>query len=103
MPALAMAVGAIAVNDEEGQDEPGYALVTGYPDKASASKAAKKECVSAGNDTCEVAVWFETCGAYAGSKKYYGTGWGSTLAKAESMALEKCGSKACKVIVSDCE
>lgn len=102
-PAMAMAIGAIAVDDEEGSDEPGYGFVSGYDSKEAARKAALGECKKAGNDDCQVVLWFETCGAYAASEKFYGTGWGATLAKAEGMALEKCGDKSCKVVVSDCE
>ena len=101
-PAMASAIGAIAVDDAEG-DDPGYGFVTGYDSKDEARKAALKECKNAGNDNCRLVVWFETCGAYAASEKYYGTGWGSTLAQAERKAVEDCGGKSCKVVVSDCE
>lgn len=99
----AFAVGAIAVDDEEGEDEPGYGFSSGHDDKAEASKAALKECRKAGNKSCKVVVWFETCGAYAASKKYYGVGWGSNAAKASQMALDKCGNKACKIKIAECE
>ena len=39
----AFAVGAIAVDDEEGDEEPGYGFSSGHDDKAEASKAAMKE------------------------------------------------------------
>jgi len=101
-PTAAMAVGAIAVDDEEGDTEPGYGFATGYATKEEARAAAMQECKSSGNKNCQVVAWFETCGAYAASKKYYGAGWGSTKKKAENMALEKCGG-GCSIVVSDCE
>lgn len=102
LPLSAFAIGAIAVDDEEGEDEPGYGFVTGYDNKDEARRDALKECKKSGNTGCKVVAWFETCGAYAASKKYYGAGWGGTKQKAEAMALDKCGGK-CRVIVSECE
>lgn len=102
LPLSAFAIGAIAVDDEEGDVEPGYGYVTGYDTKGEASREALKECRKSGNKNCKVVAWFETCGAYASSKKYYGVGWGSTKQKAEAMALEKCEGT-CRVAVSDCE
>lgn len=101
-PMTAMAVGAIAVDDEEGDTEPGYGFVTGYDSKDAARKEALKQCKDGGNSSCKVVAWFEKCGAYAASAKYYGAGWGASKQKAESMALEKCGDK-CRIAVSDCE
>jgi len=102
LPLSAFAIGAIAVDDEEGEDEPGYGFVTGYDNKDEARRDALKECKKSGNTGCKVVAWFETCGAYAASKKHYGAGWGATKQKAEAMALEKCGSK-CRVAISECE
>ena len=98
----ALAFGAIAVNDEQGMsaEEAGYGLGWGSTQKEAETNAVK-ECKSAGNDTCKVAVWFEQCGAYAGDRVNYGIGYGSSLKAAESMALESCPN--CKVIVSDCQ
>ena len=48
-------------------------------------------------------VWFESCGAYAASKKYYGVGWGASEAKAREMALSRCGNDHCKVVIAECE
>ena len=103
MPMSAFAVGAIAVDDEEGQDEPGFGYVTGADSEAAAKAGALKECRASGNKNCKVAVWFKQCGAYAASKKYSGIGYGSTKKVAENKALEECGNGACKIIVSDCE
>lgn len=102
LPMSVFAIGAIAVDDEEGQDEPGYGFVTGADSKEEARKGAMKQCKEAGNNNCKVVAWFEACGAYAASKKYYGVGWGASKPKAEKMALDKCGG-GCKVVVSDCE
>jgi hypothetical protein len=103
LSANVFATGAIAVDDEEGDEEPGYGLVVGHDDKAAASKAALAECKKAGNKACKVVVWFDKCGAYAASKKFYGVGWGATEAAANKMALAKCGNKACEVKVAECE
>src|SRR5262245_14315482 len=76
----AFAYGAIAVDDEEGDDEPGYGFVTGEDSKEAAQSKALKECRKHGNKNCKVVVWFQKCGAYAASKKYYGYGYGATKA-----------------------
>jgi hypothetical protein len=60
-----------------------------------------RECKSVGNDSCEVAVWFEQCGAYAGDRVNYGIGYGASAKKAERMALKDCPN--CQIIVSDCQ
>lgn len=103
MPIGAMAAGAIAVDDEVGETEPGYGFVTGYDTREEASRAAMKECRKSGNKNCQVVARFDKCGAYASSKKYAGAGWGATKKAAEKMALEKCGNQRCEVRVSDCE
>lgn len=102
IPLSAVAAGAIAVDDEEGDDEPGYGFVTGAESRDAAGKAALKQCKESGNSNCKVVARFDTCGAYAASKKYYGAGWGSTKQQATKMALEKCGT-GCKIIVAECE
>ena len=99
----AMATGAIAVDDEEGDEDVGYGIATGHDSKDAAQKAALAQCRKAGNKNCRIAVWFEGCGAYASSKKYYGVGWGKTLKAAESKALEACGRSSCAVEVSECD
>lgn len=103
IPFQASAAGAIAVDDQVGDAEPGYGFVTGEEDREAAGKAALKECRKSGNKNCQVVARFDKCGAYASSKKHSGAGWGNTVKAAEKMALEKCGSENCKVHVSDCE
>ena len=97
----AFAAGAIAVNDSQGTaaDEAGYAVGYGGS-KKEASANAVKECKSVGNESCEVVLTFEQCGAYVGNKASYGTGVGSTEKAAQKAALEMCPE--CKLIVSDC-
>ncbi|HMS04225.1 MAG TPA: DUF4189 domain-containing protein [Burkholderiaceae bacterium] len=102
LSAGAHAAGAIAVDDDEGEDEPGYGFVTGAANRDEAGRKALQECRKSGNDNCKVVARFDTCGAYAASKKYYGVGWGNTKAKAIDMALENCRGK-CKVHVAECE
>lgn len=100
--APAFAFGAIAVNDSQGTaaDEAGYGVGWGSSRK-EAERNAVKTCRDAGNDTCEVAVWFETCGAYAGDRVNFGIGYGGTKKEAQRMALDDCPN--CKLIVSDCQ
>ena len=103
MPVLALATGAIAVDDEQGDEEPGYGIAVGKDGKDAAQRAALSECRKAGNKNCKSMVWFEGCGAYASSTSYYGVGYGKTLKAAEKMALDACGKKSCEVKVSDCD
>lgn len=102
-PLGAMAFGAIAVEDEEGQTEPGYGLVTRADSRESAGRAALAMCTKSGNDNCKVIARFDKCGAYASSSQRYGAGWGLTESAAKEMAMEKCDEQACRVRVSECE
>ena len=99
----AFAFGAIAVDDERGETEPGYGFVVGEKSEAAAKAKAMRECRRSGNDNCRVVVWFKKCGAYATSKRYYGYGYGATKAVAVKNALEACNRNSCKVIVAECE
>lgn len=103
LPLGAFAAGAIAVDDDEGDTDPGYGVVTGAGSRDEAGRAALAECKKQGNKNCKVAVRFDTCGAYASSKKYSGIGFGASLAVAKSKALDECGNSACKIIVAECE
>jgi hypothetical protein len=103
MPLSSFAIGAIAVDDEEGETDPGFGYVTGMDSESAAKAGALKECSSQGNKNCKVAVWFKQCGAYAASKKYSGIGYGSSKRVAEAKALDECGNSACKIKVSECE
>ena len=87
----ALAFGAIAVDDQQGLSagEAGYGLGWGSS-RAEAEHNAIKECRSAGNDSCNSAVWFEQCGAYVGDRVNYGIGYVSIKRQAERMALDKC-------------
>lgn len=98
------AIGAIAIDDEEGNsaNDIGYGL--GFGDsKESASREALRKCRAAGNTNCAVKVWFESCGAYAVSRRYYGVGWGRDIETAERNALKQCNNSACKIAVSECD
>lgn len=97
-----LAFGAFAVNDAQGvaAEEAGYGAGWGSTQK-EAERNAMKSCQEAGNDSCEVAVWFEQCGAYVGDRVNFGIGYGDTKRAAESMALQDCPD--CKVIVSACQ
>ncbi len=102
-PLPVLAAGAIAVDDEEGDNpgEVGYGVGYGSS-RDEAASAALAECRKAGNKSCKVAVRYDTCGAYAASKEHYGVGWGANKMTATAKALEACGA-GCKLVVADCE
>lgn len=100
--ATSFGAGAIAVDDEQGEKEPGYGIVTGYETRDQAGQAALAECKKS-NQNCKVVARFDTCGAYAASLKYYGVGWGSTAADAQAMAMDNCSNSNCRIVVVDCE
>ena len=99
----ALAAGAIAVDDSVGTkaSEAGYGVGSGSTREKAAADAVA-QCKKAGNDSCEIAVRYDMCGAYAASTEYAGIGWGKSEADARKKALEDCGDSACKVVVSDC-
>ncbi|MBF0133215.1 MAG: DUF4189 domain-containing protein [Magnetococcales bacterium] len=99
----AWAVGAIAIDDQMGDDEPAYGVAVGEDDKRSAKRAALKYCRQEGGSNCRFIVWFETCGAVAVSEDYYGYGYGRTKAKATADALKMCGSNECNIVSAECE
>ena len=101
-PGSVFAYGAIAVDDSVGETDPAYGFATGEDTKEAAQRKAMKYCKENG-ENCKVVVWFETCGAYATSKKYYGYGYGSTKAKATADALKMCGRNNCQIVVAECE
>ena len=102
-PAQAFCAGAIAVDDERGETEPGYGFVTGKDSREEAARAALYECRRSGHSNCKVVVRFDECGAYAASKNFYGVGWGSSEKTARSKALDQCGHDTCRIVVSECE
>ncbi len=103
LPMGAFAAGAIAVDDEEGDTDPGYGVITGAASRDEAGREALAECKKQGNKNCKVVVRFDKCGAYASSKKNSGIGFGGTLAVARTKAMEECGASGCKIIVAECE
>jgi hypothetical protein len=103
LPLSTWAAGAIAVDDEEGDTEPGYGVVVGAGSRDEAARDALAQCRKEGNKGCKVAVRFDTCGAYASSRKNFGVGYGRSVDVARTMAMNECGTKACKIIVAECE
>ena len=103
LPGLAGAVGAIAVDNQQGDGSPGYGIVTGKGSQREAEGAAMAECRRKGNERCRIAVWFNGCGAYASSSRTYGVGWGRTVEIASANAMEKCDQRSCKVHVAGCD
>ncbi len=102
LPLGAYAAGAIAVDDEEGERDPGYGVVTGASSRDEAGRGAMAECRKQGNKACKVAVRFDACGAYASSRKNSGIGYGKTEDVARTMAMNECGTRACKIVVAEC-
>lgn len=103
LPLGAFAAGAIAVDDEEGERDPGYGVATGESSRDDAGRAAMAQCRKQGNKNCKVAVRFDSCGAYASSRKNSGIGYGKSEDVARTMAMNECGTKACKIVVAECE
>lgn len=101
-PASAFAIGAIAVDDSVGDRDPAYGFSYGLDSRQAAERKALGYCAQHG-DNCKVVVWFETCGAYASSDHYYGYGYGVSKQVAIDDALEMCGHRGCRVVVSACE
>jgi hypothetical protein len=103
-PISAFAIGAIAVDDVEGDSasDVGYNVVGGFDSELSAKGAALKACRDAGNKNCKIGVWYKRCGAYASSKDATGWGTGGSKSEASQNALDGCGA-GCKVVVADCE
>jgi len=98
----ASAIGAIAVDRQAGM-EPAYGYSLGYGSRKDAEAAAIGFCRQYGGTDCQAMVWFETCGAYAESKKYFGIGWGVDRDTAKNKALQHCSSNSCMVLVAVCE
>lgn len=98
----ASAIGAIAVDRQAGM-EPAYGYSLGYGSRKDAEAAAIGFCRQYGGTDCRAMVWFETCGACAESKKYFGIGWGADRHTAKSKALQYCRSNSCMVLVAVCE
>jgi hypothetical protein len=103
LPLASFAAGAIAVDDEEGETDPGYGVITGAASREEAGRQALAECTKQGNKNCKVALRFDKCGAYAGNARYFGVGWGNTLQAAQKKALDDCARSSCKVLVAECE
>ncbi len=104
-PMSAFAVGAIAVDDEEGDkaSDVGYYVATGEDSEGAAKKAAMKGCRELGMKNCKIGVWFTKCGAYAASKENYGYGTGKSKQAASDAAIDGCGQKSCKVVAAECD
>jgi hypothetical protein len=100
-PMAASAAGAIAVDNAATPVSYKYGAVAGDFSKDQAAAQALNECGKSGN-ICQVAVRFEACGAYAVSATNDGTGFGRTPAAASAMALNVCGSRSCRVVISKC-
>lgn len=103
-PAVSFAAGAIAVDDDvaTGAGDAGYGVGSGDT-RDEAGAAALKACKKSGNDSCQIVVRYDKCGAYASSKKHAGIGWGNSEDVARTKAMSDCGNDNCKVVVADCD
>jgi ABC-type sugar transport system substrate-binding protein len=99
----ALAIGAIAVDDGGKQMQSGYGYSLGFSTQKAAETAAIAYCQEYGGTNCKAIVWFETCGAYAESSRFYGYGYGNDRNTAKSQALAMCSDKSCKILVAVCE
>ena len=101
---MALAVGAIAVDDyyDEDPTEAGYGIATDYRTAREASAEALNACMSEQNSDCKVVLTFKKCGAYAASRGGYGVAAANTLAQAEKNAMRQCRDPDCIVVASDC-
>ena len=98
----AFAFGAIAVDDYVDAKDPAYGFSINQPSRERAEQVALQYCRRYGTN-CKTVVWFETCGAYASSNRYYGYGYGVSKAVATSNALKMCGRNSCKIVSAECE
>ncbi|MBF0294594.1 MAG: DUF4189 domain-containing protein [Magnetococcales bacterium] len=103
LPTDAFAYGAIALDDQPGDEDPAYGFSINEDSKASAKASALRYCREYGGTNCRIIVWFETCGAVAISRKYRGYGYGRHKQKAIDDALDMCGSKRCEIVAAECE
>ncbi len=99
----AVAVGAIAIDNQLDGSEPIYGIAMEKDSKEAAKRKALRHCRESGGSDCIFVVWFETCGAVATARKRYGYGYGVTKAKAVADALEMCGRNSCQLLVAECE
>ncbi len=101
--AFAATFDSIAVDDDAATSggQAGYGVGEGSS-ADEAKREAMKQCRSSGNHSCEVAVTYQRCGAYASSKKNSGTGTGETEKAASAAAMDNCGISACRLVVADC-
>ena len=97
--------GSIVFSQESGG---GYAwgMSWSYDSRASAQNRAIVECRGRGGTSCGEIAWFRNaCGALAiGDRNGYGSGWGTSIALAQSYALQSCQSRNrnCRIAASEC-
>lgn len=103
LPLGALAAGAIAIDEGVSNVRVSYGMVVGAGSAEQADVGALSACGKQGNKTCQVAVRFSKCGAYAASSTNYGTGFGQTSAAARKMAMNVCGTDSCQVVVAKCD
>ena len=93
--------GAIVIDGNTGQD----GLVTDYPSKSKAVKAAMNACIANGGQQCKVEhVYANSCAAIAWGDTYFGTSSDIAEAQAQANAMQVCTAHTtgCKIAYSAC-
>ena len=102
----AFAAGAIALGDavpkaSDASTEQHF-TANDQPSYDAAKQSALSQCLEKKLYFCQVALWYDACGAYAKSEKSSGNAWASTEEEAKRLAVASCG-KDCKVVFAQCE
>lgn len=102
----AFAFGAIAVGDADPKASDAsteqHFTANGLPNYEAAKEVALSQCRAKGLHFCQVALWYDACGAYAKSETNSGNAWAATEDEAKRLAEASCG-KDCKVVFAQCE
>lgn len=77
-------------------------IASGHASYEAAKEAALGQCRAKELHFCQVALWYDNCGAYAKGPTNSGNAWAATEEEAKRLALASCG-KDCKVVVTQCE
>ena len=91
--------GSISVEfKDDNMSNPAYGIGGGKT-KEEAEANAQKFCE---DKSCKTVISYQQCGAYAASAKHGGYGMAASKKAAQDLAVNACGSDACKIIVADC-
>jgi hypothetical protein len=94
--------GAIAIDASVSNADPAYG-VGGGDSESEAVENAHDFCIKAGGGKgCKSMVTYRECGAFASNGGEAGWGKAATKQTAENGAMDGCGKKNCKIVISDC-